>query len=63
MGHTLSVRRSGPTFSARAYGDEGEVAFVSYLGGALSEEYISVNGLLASQHLDADVIVAGPTGI
>ena len=57
------MRRSGPTFSARAYGDEGEVAFVSYLAGALSEGYISVHGLLVSRHLDADVIVAGPTGI
>jgi hypothetical protein len=57
------VRRSGPTFSARAYGDEGEAAFVSYLAGALPEEYVAINGLLVARHLDADVILVGPTGI
>ena len=60
---TLSVQRSGPTLSARRYGDEGEAAFVSYLAGELPEEYVAVSGLLVTRSLDADVIITGPTGI
>ena len=62
-GRALSVRRSGPTLSARRYGYEGEAAFVSHLAGELPDEYVAVSGLLVTRHLDADVIVAGPTGI
>lgn len=62
-GRASSVRRSGPTLSARHYGDEGEKAFVTYLAGRLSEEYVAVRGLLVSRNLDADVIVTGPNGI
>lgn len=62
-GHTPSVRRSGPPLSARRYGDEGELAFISYLTGELSEDYVAISGLLVARNLDADVIVAGPTGI
>jgi Nuclease-related domain len=58
-----SARRSGPALSARRYGDVGEAAFVSYLARELPEEYVAVSGLLVAWHLDADVIVAGPTGI
>ncbi len=59
----LSVRRSGPALTARGYGDVGEAAFVSHLAGQLPEEYVAVSGLLVARSLDADVIVAGPTGI
>jgi hypothetical protein len=62
-GSTSSVRRSGPALSARHYGDVGEEAFVSYLTGSLSDEYVAVRGLLVVRNLDADVIVVGPTGI
>jgi len=62
-GRATLVRRSGPALSARRYGDEGEEAFVTYLAGRLSEEYVAVRGLLVARNLDADVIVVGPTGI
>ena len=62
-GRAPSVQRSGPALSARCYGDEGEVAFISYLTGKLPEAYVAVRGLLVARNLDADVIVAGPTGI
>jgi hypothetical protein len=62
-GSGLSVRRSAPPLSARRYGDVGEAAFISYLVGGLPEEYVAVSGLLVARSLDADVIVAGPTGI
>jgi Nuclease-related domain len=62
-GPTQSVRRSGPTLWARRYGDVGEAAFVSHLASELPEEYVAVSGLLVARSLDADVIVAGPTGI
>lgn len=62
-GHTLPVHRTGPTLSARDYGDVGEEAFVSHLAGALPGEYVAVRGLLVARRLDADVIVVGPTGI
>ena len=62
-GSALSVQRSGPALSARRYGDVGEAAFISYLAGKLPEEYVAVSGLLVARSLDADVIVAGPTGI
>jgi hypothetical protein len=58
-----SARRSGSDLSARRYGDVGEAAFVSYLARELPEEYVAVGGLLVAWHLDADVVVAGPTGI
>ncbi len=61
-GRTSSVRRSGPALSARHYGDVGEEAFISYLTGRLSNEYVAVRGLLVVRNLDADVIVVGPTG-
>ena len=66
--HTISgraptVRRSEPALPARRYGEEGEVAFVSYLARALPKEYVAVRGLLVARNLDADVIVTGPTGI
>ena len=62
-GRTSSVRRSGPVLAARQYGDQGEVAFISYLTGALSEEYVAIRGPLVARNLDADVIVAGPRGV
>jgi hypothetical protein len=62
-GRTSSVRRSGPALSARRYGDVGEEAFISYLTGRLSNEYVAVRCLLVVPNLDADVIVVGPTGI
>jgi hypothetical protein len=58
-----STRRSGPDFSARRYGDEGEAALVSHLARRLSEEYLAIRGPLVAPNLDADVIVAGPTGV
>jgi len=58
-----SVRRSGPAFAARHYGDQGEEAFISYLSSTLSKEYVAIRGPLVSWNLDADVIVAGPTGV
>jgi hypothetical protein len=58
-----SARRSGPALSAQRYGDVGEAAFLSYLAHQLPEEYVAVSGLLVAWHLDADMIVAGPTGI
>jgi hypothetical protein len=58
-----SVRRSGPAFAARHYGDQGEEAFISYLSRTLSKEYVAIRGPLVTWNLDADVIVAGPTGV
>lgn len=62
-GRTLFVQRSGPTLSARRYGDMGEAAFVSHLAGELPEGYVAISGLLVARSLDADVIVVGPPGI
>lgn len=62
-GRASSVRRSGPTLSARHYGDAGEEAFVSYLAGHLSDGYLAARGLLVVRNLDADVILVGPTGV
>ncbi|MGH3087673.1 MAG: NERD domain-containing protein [Rubrobacteraceae bacterium] len=58
-----AVRRSAPALSAREVGDDGEAAFVAHLNGTLPEEYVAVRNLLMARSLDADAIVAAPTGI
>ena len=59
----LSVRASAPNQPQRYYGDQGEVAFVLHLAGALPDGYVAVRGPLVARRLDADVVVVGPTGV
>lgn len=61
--HGPSVRRPGPALEARGYGDQGEEALVSLLSEALSGDYVALRGPLVARNLDADLVVAGPTGV
>lgn len=44
-------------------GDEGENDFVEYLVPWLPDAYLAVRERLVARHLDADLIVVGPTGV
>lgn len=61
--HGPSARRPGPALEARGYGDQGEEALVSLLSEALQGDYVALRGPLVARNLDADLVVAGPTGV
>lgn len=56
-------RRQDANPPQRAYGDEGEDAFVAALARELRDDHVAIRNLLVMRGLDADVVLVGPTGI
>jgi len=55
--------QSAPVPSEFEYGDEGEEKLVTRLANSLPDDHYCIKKLMVGDHLDADVVVIGPSGI